>query len=101
MKLCDYFKMILRLKSESSNAKFFRELFDNFIRTPYKNEVDTDIEFNPIEKYYDNDETLRSICNGATNLSRACASEFITYMTKTSAAVFSLKDAITLTTLKK
>lgn len=75
MKLCDYFKMILRLKFESSNAKFFRELFDNFIRTPYKNEVDTDIEFNPIEKYYDNDETLRSICNGATNLSRACASE--------------------------
>ncbi len=75
MNFCDYFKMISRLKSESSNAGYFRAIFDSFIRDPYKNELSKDIEFSPIEKYYDNDETLRSICNGATNMSRTCASE--------------------------
>ena len=48
---------------------------ENFIRDPYKNELYLDIDFNPIEKYYDNDETLKSICNGNTNMNKACAAE--------------------------
>lgn len=75
MKFCDYFKMIIGMKHEATNADFLRAITENFIREPYKNELYLDIDFNPIEKYYDNDETLKSICNGNTNMNKACAAE--------------------------
>lgn len=75
MKFCDYFKMIIGMKHEATNADFLRAITENFIRDPYKNELYLDIDFNPIEKYYDNDETLKSICNGNTNMNKACAAE--------------------------
>lgn len=75
MKFCDFFKMVIDMKQESTNANFLRTLTNYFIRDPYKNELNKDIDFNPIEKYYTNNETLRSICNGNTYMNKSCAAE--------------------------
>lgn len=63
------------MKQESTNANFLRTLTNYFIRDPYKNELNKDIDFNPIEKYYTNNETLKSICNGSAYMNKSCAAE--------------------------
>ena len=69
------------MKHEATNADFLRAITENFIRDPYKNELYLDIDFNPIEKYYDNDETLKSICNGNTNI-KLVLQNYTVYMIK-------------------
>lgn len=77
MTIHDYFEMLQPLGRENSKSDFIREVFSNFIRTPYRNE-DFDDDFNPINRYYENDDTLRKTFTDKKRcISSQCASELI------------------------
>lgn len=77
MTINDYFEMLQPLSVESSKADFIREVFSNFIRLPFGSE-NFDDDFNPVNKHYPNDETLRKTFTDKTRcLSRQCAGELL------------------------
>lgn len=79
MKLNDYLLMISKLKTESKNSDFLYAIIDSFIRDSYANET----IINPLDKFYNSEETLRGIYNGSKSLSRKCASEIYNLYDKT------------------
>lgn len=82
IKLSNYLSLIKKLKKESSNGEFLHAITEAFIRDPYNYETSNELYFNPIEKYYNSDESLKSIFNGTRNMSKKCASELYSLYSK-------------------
>ncbi len=70
MNLKNYVDMIIKLKVEPRKSDFLCSIVEAFIRDPFT----TEIVENPLLKY-ENNNTLRAICNGNKSLSKTCASE--------------------------
>ena len=70
MNLKNYVDMIIKLKVEPRKSDFLCSIVEAFIRDPFT----TEIVENPLWKY-ENNNTLRAICNGNKSLSKTCASE--------------------------